>query len=240
MTRLFPDEKRLYSPFLGGGAVELRWSAFTGGSVVGADIDRPLMNYWHWIIEDAPAIAQACLEQMPLTKEFWSRYYPQQHKDFYPATFENAVRYILLRRIKVPQAWGLSFVIMDEFNRPSKHRATFAKLRQFKAPRFQVYPADFQQVFKGARPDDLFYCDPPFVSFESVYDWKGKENPPFDHEGLADCLSRKNQWVLSYGDHEWVRDRYADYPMLELPVKYENRRIAGRDVKSKELLILSR
>lgn len=242
IRRSFPEHERLYSPFLGGGAVELRWSNFTRGEVIAADYDKPLTNLWTWVLLDAPAVAAACLDSVPLDARFWQKNYPQLYADYYHGTFENAVTYWLLRRIKVPNAWGLSHRILSDFNK--KHRGVINLLRQFRAPRFHVYHCDFDYFIGSQRKDSLLYCDPPFVGLEDVYMYhkKGQPNdaPTFSHQLLFERLRDKEAWVLSYGDHPWVRETYRDYRLIEVPVKYENRRFRDCSPNARELLIVSR
>ncbi len=73
---------------------------------------------------------------------------------------------------------------------------------------------DFGQVlaqFDGA--DSCFFLDPPYVETTGYAVPFGMD----DHERLRDLLRTvKGKWLLSYGDHPWVRDNYKPWRVHEV------------------------
>ena len=73
---------------------------------------------------------------------------------------------------------------------------------------------DFGQVvdqFDGA--DTCFFLDPPYVETTGYAVPFGMD----DHERLLDLLGTvQGRWLLSYGDHPWVRDNYERWRVHEV------------------------
>lgn len=63
------------------------------------------------------------------------------------------------------------------------------------------------------RTNTVFYCDPPYVESEYVYD---TGFTMADHERLYEALSSvQGKFLLSYNDCEWVRNRYKDFQVFD-------------------------
>ena len=73
---------------------------------------------------------------------------------------------------------------------------------------------DFETLIKHYdRTNTLFYCDPPYVESEYVYDTGFTLE---DHERLYRALSTmQGKFLLSYNDCEWVRKRYKDFQIFD-------------------------
>ncbi len=63
----------------------------------------------------------------------------------------------------------------------------------------------------------LFYCDPPYVGTEGYYTAGAGAFGIDQHQALADALKGiKGRFILSYEDHETVRDMYRWAHVTEL------------------------
>lgn len=239
----FPNETHLLSPFLGAASVELRFQHALRGTCSGADIEEPLINCWVWLQREPRKVVRRCEELMPMCREKWAEFYAEWALPQFPCTLENAARYILLRATRLRQANAFSPMFCDNFNKPTNHRSAFSRLMRFRAPRMEVHCIDFELFLHSMGPG-LAYCDPPYVEAEHVYARHGQTDDMCftmaDHERLADCLLERGQFVLSYGAHPWVRERYAQpgVEIQELRTQYENRRLRGKDPNVVELLII--
>ena len=95
---------------------------------------------------------------------------------------------------------------------------------------------DFETLIKHYdRPESFFYCDPPYVSSEYIYEcgfcWE-------DHVRLRDTLAEaKGKWLVSYNDCPEIRKLYAGYEMFDFMRNHPmvQRYDAGREFH--ELLI---
>ena len=237
----FPNQTVLLSPFLGGGAVELRAMHALGIACLGNDIEFPLINCWQWVRINARQVVAICKELMPMSREKWDTWYREMDALVYEPSAENAAKYIMLRAVKVPQCWGFSPEQCKGFNKPSKHRARFARLSRFRAPKLVATCNDFEEFIHQSGVGTI-YADPPYYDIESVYAHHDVAFREHDHERLAKTLLLRGNFILSYNDCEWVRKRYA-HPSVsfrEVRTSYENRRQRGKDAKVTELLLVSR
>ena len=95
---------------------------------------------------------------------------------------------------------------------------------------------DFETLIKQHDcPESFFYCDPPYVSSEYIYEcgfcWE-------DHVRLRDTLAEaKGKWLVSYNDCSEIRKLYAGYEMFDFMRTHSmvQRYEAGREFH--ELLI---
>lgn len=241
----FPTELRLHSPFLGGGAVELRHCHARRGSVVAGDADPHVVMCWQALLDDAPAVARQALAFMeePMTKARWDAWYAEMLScDWH--SVEDAAKYFIMRYTKVVHAWNWWETRAQNFNKPAVFRAAFTRLSRFRAPRVSVEHADFREFLDNH--DGVFYCDPPYYSddksYEKVYEKRYAEDDNIftnaAHEALAERLTSRRGWLLSYSPHDWVKSRYRDYPQLEVAVSYQSRCEQKRSNRDTELLIL--
>ena len=241
----FPAETHLLSPFLGAGAVELRFMhAKKDGSCHAADSEQPLINFWHHAQVHAPYIADLAESYLPVTPEEWQSWYHDIRSNAWRDP-DTAARDWIMRHTKVVHAWELWKGLLERFNAPKKHGPALSRLRHFKVPRLTVEHADFREFLSAH--DGVCYVDPPYYSergeMERVYADKAETNvfSPADHEDLADILCKRKGWILSNHDCEWVRNRYKDYPQTPMKVRYSSRQMhESMDAVGKELLIVSR
>ena len=98
---------------------------------------------------------------------------------------------------------------------------------------------DFGDLIKVYdRPDALFYLDPPYYGIEKYYQ---AQFSTLDHIRLkSELINLKGKFILSYNDHEYVRELYSDFRIDE---KVRNNslvnRYSNKDHEYKELLIMN-
>lgn len=94
---------------------------------------------------------------------------------------------------------------------------------------------DFQKILKDYdKSDALFYLDPPYYGTERYYPDRFK---PEDHVRLKEALDVINgRFVLSYNDHEYIRELYRGYHIIEVE-RSHNLVMKERKPRYKELVI---
>jgi len=211
-------EKKVVSPFFGGGSLELALTQQLGFEVVGYDIFGMLTNFWDTLIKQPEQLAVA-LEQMSVTKDSFTRYrhillhYWDKIK---PASLVyNTKKKIeltteeksLLDDDNLMQAayyyynMALSYGPMflgwpssNEIN-PAKFKRRIAKIRAFKPGKLSVSCASFEEAISNHKEDFLF-LDPPYYLGEDSKMFKGMypncnfaiHHNGFDHKKLCTLL----------------------------------------------------
>jgi DNA adenine methylase len=225
----FPNIKTLFSPFFGGGSIEIALLN-KGIKVYGYDIFEPLVVFWQCLITDPKKLAKYVGRHFPLEKE---KFYALQKNINISGgnKYEKGAIFYVLNRSSFSgstYSGGMS---------PKHLRFTMSsieRLKEFKTKDLFIDKMDFKESFKK-HMDDFAYCDPPYLIKNTLYGHNGNTHRNFDHESLYEILSKRGNWILSYNDCPEIRKKYAKYRIITPTWKYG----MSASKTSKELLILS-
>lgn len=223
-----PHETKLCSPFLGGGSFELACS--TRMEVFAADIFEPLATFWKILLTEPEKLAARVEHYLPrLTK---TKFYDLQKRfTSLEDDIQRAAAFFVLNRS------SFSGTTLSGGMSPGHPRFTpssVERLRSFKATNFNVEQADYQDFIVN-HADAFLYLDPPYMNRQGLYGIKGNTHRTFDHRALADLLTTRDRWLMSYNDHPDVRALYKDNEIVPIEWIYG----MSKDKRSKEILILS-
>ena len=218
----------LCAPFLGGASVELSCAA-DGIKVYGADAFKPIINFWQHAKADPIQLAERVYFHYPLSR---SKFYSlQKYYNEMDNPMEQAAVFFVLNRS------SYSGTTLSGGMSPGHPRFTpsaIERLRNFKVKNLHFRCADYKKTL--SKHNDMFlYLDPPYANGEKLYGKKGDMHEDFDHEGLADMLKRRDGWILSYNNCQYIRKIYKGYKQIEPQWTYG----MSNNKQSKELLILN-
>ena len=222
------NETKLCSPFLGGGSIELACSSFM--QVRGADVFEPLIAFWKNLLKQPDKLAQRVARYYPLTKP---RFYNLQ-KRFVSVEdeLERAAAFYVLNRSSFS---GTTLSGGMSPGHPRFTESSIQRLRDFRADNFKVERSDFRDIIP--KYDDHFlYLDPPYMNGQSLYGVKGHTHKEFDHRALAELISKRDRWIMSYNDCEEIRKLYPNNQILTVEWIYG----MSKDKNSNEILVLSK
>jgi DNA adenine methylase len=99
-----------------------------------------------------------------------------------------------------------------------------------------VFNEDFERLIRRLdRPATFFYCDPPYWGAEGCYEHRFSAA---DHERLARTLKGiAGKFLLSYNDHDQIRNLYDWAIIEEVSTRYSLARDANERRSITELLI---
>ncbi len=220
-----PNITRLISPFFGGGSVEIAIAQKLGVKVIGADIDKPLVNYWRFQLTQPEKLYKSLKKLKPDKTTYYKvmdickkwRNNEKKLTDLQLATyffFNHGLSY------------GPSFIGWPSkiYLNQNRYEKLLQRVRTFKA-NIKIYNYSFEKLFKKY-PDDFFYCDPPYFlkedcptskMFNGVYPERNKPvyHNGFNHELLKDCLkNHKGGFILSYNNCNKAIDYYKGYKIV--------------------------
>lgn len=224
----------LYSPFLGGGSVELKWlEKNPRGHLVARDALPPLVDFWSEVAKgNASLLASEARKYLGLSKNLFSTMKAAlQHGN--RSSTEQAVAFYVINRASfsgATQAGGMGNA--DRFTASSCDK--LAAFPEDLARRMDVRKAD---VFDSIRrrverftPDTCIYLDPPYFLEDGknkLYGNKGEMHDSWgyaEHKRLAgilrDLSERGVKWVLSYNDSLEIRELYEGLRMIPATWKY--------------------
>ncbi len=226
----FPNDiKRLVSPFLGGGSVELASALELGLEVRAFDIFDILVNFWQVLLENPLKLYEE-LQKLEPSKETY-----QELKKELKLHYEKKLK---LDRLSLARDYYFNFNLsygpgflgwMSKiYEDKNRYLSALEKIKNFRAKSFTVECESFEKVFKRYT-SDFFYCDPPYFlegdskMFRGIYPMRNFpiHHKGFKHELLAQCLkNHKGRFILSYNDCEFVRETYKDFKILEPKWQY--------------------
>jgi DNA adenine methylase len=263
ITDRFPDQMRheLWSkgkpweyrePFFGAGAIGFGVLKSLNPScrVWLNDIDPGIVALWMSVRDHAEALSRRVMEFTPTTDAFYRFKEEDGHTDL--PVDEIGFRKLALHRMSFSglgfKAGGpiggktqksSEFTVGERWTRPSilnDIRILGRRLRRFDD--FQFTNIDFSEVISHSPIESFIYLDPPYVDKgPALYKFAMSDA---DHMRLRDELKVCNgSWVLSYDDHEMVRDLYSWAKIESVNITYtmEMRRESVRP-KNCEVVIM--
>jgi len=242
----FPKPKRIISPFMGGGSLEVRWASEQNIPVLGFDVFWCLTNYWKNQLNNPREIYEI-LNSLPCSKETyktikselqsWTRVqelfkdWPTDHYKREPRFLDDldgAAYYFYSHNL----SYGPMFLgwYSSNYNDVKKYTKMIERVRDFSCPNLSVENKSFDDVIPNF-PNDLLYLDPPYYMkkdsdnkmFKGIYPNSNfaVHHNSFDHELLRDLLhNHKGSFILSYNNCETIREYYKDFKQVFPDWKY--------------------
>ncbi len=235
----FPNDlKRLVSPFIGGGSVEVASALELGLEVKAFDVFDILVNFWQVLIADSQSLYEELLKLEP-TKETYTHikdelkaFWNDRHKDTKNIPQRHLDSLMLARDyyFNFNLSYGPGFLgwMSKIYEDKERYLSALEKIRNFKTQNLSVECESFERVFQRY-PNEFFYCDPPYFlegdsqMFKGIYPMRNFpiHHKDFKHELLAQCLkNHRGKFILSYNDCEFVRKTYRDFKILEPQWQY--------------------
>ena len=240
ITPLIPvDVKKIVSPFVGGGSLEVKWATENGIDVIGFDIFDILINYWQHQLKKPQQIYNILAQMQPskdhykqikeelmcvdvvqnifkgLKTKYYNRNPVSMNKD------KLAAYYFYNHNLSYgPMYLGWMSKIYQNQDRWNK---TIERIRTYKNSQFSVRTGNFSDVIPEYK-NDFLYLDPPYYlekdednkMFKGIYPNSNIDihHTGFNHELLRDLLyNHKGKFILSYNNCQTIRDYYKDFDL---------------------------
>lgn len=226
-----PDNiKKVVSPFMGGGSVEIAIAKELSLPVVAYDIFNILCQYWRVQINQAEELANALMTWKPSKEKYQEvKERLKSHwlgEQIIKDPIELAAHYWFNHNL----SYGPGFLgwMSKIYECSKRYERLVEKVRLFEAQQLNVRHGSFEQLLPKHRKDFL-YCDPPYYlngnskMFRGIYPQRNfpVHHNGFDHEALRDLLlQHKGGFVLSYNDCDTIRRWYASCDIHEVAWQY--------------------
>lgn len=226
----FPNDiKRLISPFMGGGSVEIATAIELGIEVKAFDIFDILVNFWQVLKKNPQALYDALVSLTP-DKDTYAFIKEELKGHWNKSTILDSMTLARDYYFNFNLSYGPGFLgwLSKIYENKEKYLKSLEKIKNFNAPNLSVECLSFEKVFE-LYPHDFYYLDPPYFldgdskMFKGIYPMRNfpVHHNGFNHALLAEKLKKhKGRFVLSYNDCEWVREAYKDYKILEPKWQY--------------------
>ena len=232
----FPrDEKTIYSPFFGGGSVELYYATtqnerFRDCEIVGNDAETLVTDFWECMCDSAlreemlREIRSLLGEEKTLTKD---RFFETRATLLSPMELSLAQRgayfYVVSRNSYHGGGLFFSSYSKTDATRFQNRLQTLFRLSENEGVpwnKIRVHNMDYLEFLKTHVPSDGFlFLDPPYeICHKVLYGRNGNLHRSFDPLLLRDTLlgpsATHTRWLLCYNDVPEIREMYRECKMI--------------------------
>lgn len=221
VVELIPDDtKRLVSPFLGGGSIEVACASRLGLPVIAYDVFDILINYWDVQVKE-PRLLYNKLSELRPDKDTFEKIRFILNDVWYKGRVLDTMTLAAYFVYNFNLSYGPGFMgwASSVYLNETRYQRMIEKIRDFNGSGLHVGHADFRDIIREY-PNDLLYCDPPYYLGEGSKMFRGiypMRNIPVHHDGfphteLRDLLhAHKGGFILSYNDCPMIREYYKDF-----------------------------
>lgn len=227
----------IYSPFFGGGSLEVHWASL-GKKVYGFDIFDALVNFWQVLLSDSDGLSNKLETIEPTQEKYkqikdilltwdktqsmlsdWKTDYYKKDNIIQLDDLTAAAYYYFNHNTSYGPGylgWGSNVYLKKD-----KWEKMINQIRNFKTNNLIIKQSSFEEVLIN-NPDKFFYLDPPYFlekdednkMFTGIYPMRNipVHHDKFPHEELSSLLkNHKGNFVLSYNNCETIREYYKDF-----------------------------
>ena len=207
MQEHYPQRKILLSPFFGGGSFELFLSV-NGYTVYGNDLFIPLYNFWITKQTHCKTLVAKIKENMPVSKE---RFHELRDTIMNESDkVKMSTSYFIINRTSFSGA-TLSGGFSEQASKGRLTESSIHRLYECKVDSIVFSNLDCN-TFLDSHPetsDTVVYADPPYYINGFIYGKNGDIHESFDHIKFAENMRKRNDWIISYNDCEYIRNLYV-------------------------------
>ncbi|NQY58507.1 DNA adenine methylase [Cognatishimia sp.] len=233
--------KNYIEPYVGGGSVFLNTAQkHNDMHFVINDLHKELFFFWHYVclfarsslfengefIRENLAIYNELHELKSRYKDDYKELYNLVKKDSTNDLMKRARNFFILNRVTfsgTSNSGGFSKKAADgRFTDSSIERLVdcirFCSFLDVTA--FGYDGVSFMNVNNNL--DTVAYIDPPYYTAKRLYGDNGDLHKQFDHDQLAHFLKYRARfdWVLSYDNCDYVREKYKDFYIYPISLQY--------------------
>lgn len=228
IKQLLPQQfSRVVEPFCGGAAV----SYGLGYSTLMSDINRDVINLYSVVANEHlyPKL------QLKINK-FKTLDHDDLEREYYAArsvinqtwnpehSYNRALSYIIVRQ--------LCFSGMERYNAKGEFNVPFGHYQRFScnlSPDHHTFLkkkctfryGSFSILFDQINSNDFVFIDPPYL--ERLGYTEGDGGLKLHSDLLSYLKTTKGKWMIIHSDHEFYRDSYKDFNILEKDFIYAQR-----------------
>lgn len=233
---LIPEHNTYIEPFAG--ALWILFAKEKSKLEIINDIDNDLMNFWE-VIKKAPDQFIESFNYCLISRKTFNDYRIKYLAKDYDDCIERAhIFYYILKVCFGARMNGPTFGILKQ----SKSSLNFdvirndIKLAHERLKNVIIENKDYEYILKTYDSEKCFmFIDPPY--FETAQYAAGKFKAA-DYVNLAElCKNIKGKFILTLNDHEYIRELFKDFDLIEYNVTYSVSKTNKENQKHAEILI---
>ena len=229
----------IVSPFFGGGSFEFHMQNNHNYKIIANDKFTPLYSFWKQVKVDK---AKLCCELrcVPTVSKSDFANYRASIMNLSENTLQQSIQYFIINRCSFSGA-TLSGGFSEESSIKRYTQSAISRIEALNLTSTDIYNLDFEEFLNTCIPDialPLLYLDPPYFlegKKSNLYGNNGDMHETFDHRRLFDTISRRNNWILTYNNCDYIRELYKNYTIIDVGWSYG----MNKSKSSSEIIILS-
>jgi DNA adenine methylase len=191
-----------------------------------------LYHFWITKQTNCETLAARIKENMPLSKEAFQEL---RKTIMTEPSLSMAASFFLINRSSFSGA-TLSGGFSEEASKKRLTESSLQRLSDCKVESIQFSNMDCNAFLKKhpETTDTVVYADPPYYIKDSIYGKDGDMHEHFDHVAFAKTIRKRNDWIISYNDCEYIRKLYEGCRIIPASWSYG----MNKSKASSEIIIL--
>ena len=254
---MIPSQIKEYREgFLGGGSCALAFSTMYPGTPVWVnDLYYNLYCFWTQLQNNSDSLTNRILElkdKACVATDVTEL--EQKHRDLYGEMRE------LINTSTDPHDLATAFYILNRssfggfteqnknaFIRDSYKNTIFNQVKIKKLPEissliqpWRITNGDYRDLMTAPGEDVFVFLDPPYLIKDMLYGKNKEMHTGFIHEDFVKaCKDTPHNWMITYNEHPWLREQFADYHMETFEFRYSLAHRKENGNKKEELLVMN-
>jgi len=226
----------LISPFFGGGSFELYLQNKYNLKILCNDKFYPLYNFW---LNCKNNKEQLCTELYKYINTIEKKDFDHFRKIIMVESdiFKQSVIYFILNRCSFSGS-TLSGGFSLEASKKRFTKSSIDRINNLNLENINIYNLDFEDfINKFDNNLNIIFLDPPYYlkNKSNLYGNNGDMHESFDHNKLYLCLIKKNNWIMTYNNCDYIKNLYKDFKIIETNWSYS----MNKSKISSEIIIIN-
>jgi DNA adenine methylase len=229
------DFDNLISPFFGGGSFEFHMQNNYNLNLIVNDKFKPLYNFWKICKTKNKDLCKKLYDnRQNITKEDFLSF--RQTIMDEENNLNQAYMYFIINRCSFSGA-TLSGGFSEEALNKRFTKSSIDRVKVLKLSKLSLNNLDFEDfINENIGERNLIFLDPPYYleKKSNLYGNNGDMHEHFDHKKLYECISVRNNWIMTYNNCEYIKDLYKDFEIIETSWSYG----MNKSKESSEIIII--
>lgn len=230
------DFTNIVSPFFGGGSFEFYLQNKYGLKIIANDKFQPLYNFWNTCKINKNNLCEKLYAYInKIDKNIFINFRQKIMNE--TDILNQSIMYFIINRCSFSGA-TLSGGFSLEASKKRFTKSSIDKIKQLNLIDFEIHNLDFEDfINQNYNPNNLLFLDPPYYLHKKskLYGNNGDMHENFEHEKLYNCLSTKNNWIMTYNNCDYIKELYKDSIIIETNWSYS----MNKSKKSSEIVIIN-
>ena len=225
------------SPFFGGGSFEFYLQNKYNWNIIANDKFVPLYNFWNSCKINKNILCAELYKKLDTINkdEFINLRLNIMNEN---NTLSQSIMYFIINRCSFSGA-TLSGGFSLESSKKRFTKSSIDRINNLDLTNFTINNLDFEEFIESSLSNEsILFLDPPYYLGKNskLYGNNGDMHETFNHQKLFNCISTKNNWILTYNNCEYIKELYKDFIIIETNWSYS----MNKSKKSSELVIINK